>query len=201
MPGKYKNWYDDVIKKDPRFESCKSISDVNLLYPEFTFLILKLFTVAYSTGLKIFIKETYRSQARQLELFEKGYTQLKQNGMHHFGVAADLSFYKNKKSEPIKEIEWQKLGKIGKNLGLYWGGDWITFKDCSHLQLIPATVEAQTKIIEGKYPRLGKTSLNLQKILPFYEAVQKDNYSAKSIENLISIAKKLYFPVDKKLYN
>ena len=32
---------------------------------------------------------------------------------------------------------WKALGRAGKAEGLYWGGDWRSFKDWAHLQLYP----------------------------------------------------------------
>ena len=32
---------------------------------------------------------------------------------------------------------WRALGKAGKAEGLYWGGDWRSFKDWAHLQFFP----------------------------------------------------------------
>ncbi len=192
------DWHKKEILKYEKFHFLEINSDIKILYPNFAYLILKLFANAYSSGLKVLIKETYRSQARQFKLFQEGHTQLKQNGMHHFGVATDFCF-RDTQNKPPQEKDWQILGEIGRNLGLFWGGDWKTFKDFPHFQLIPATIEDQKKIMNGQYPRLGKTCLNLQKILLFYEAAKKDNYSVKSMGNLISIAKKLHSPVDKKL--
>lgn len=31
---------------------------------------------------------------------------------------------------------WQALGEEARNQGLFWGGDWITFKDWAHVQLV-----------------------------------------------------------------
>jgi ADP-Ribosyltransferase in polyvalent proteins/D-alanyl-D-alanine carboxypeptidase/Type III restriction enzyme, res subunit len=48
--------------------------------------------------------------------------------LHQQGIAADLAF-------TGKDSQWALLGKIAKEEGLVWGGDWKTLKDYGHVQL------------------------------------------------------------------
>jgi len=44
---------------------------------------------------------------------------------------------------------WQALGKAGKAEGLYWGGDWRSFKDWAHLQFFPNTKLSEVRKESG----------------------------------------------------
>lgn len=55
------NWYKDKIKQYKNYQSLGVISDIEILYPKFTFLIIRLFINAYKEKLKVCIFETYRS--------------------------------------------------------------------------------------------------------------------------------------------
>jgi hypothetical protein len=84
------SFYTNVIMNDPRFNSTKRIADPELLEPVTRDLVQAIITDAAVNGLKLMIFETYRSQARQIALFNQGATKLKQVGVHHFGLACDL---------------------------------------------------------------------------------------------------------------
>jgi peptidoglycan L-alanyl-D-glutamate endopeptidase CwlK len=44
---------------------------------------------------------------------------------------------------------WDALGKTAHDVGLYWGGDWKTFKDWAHVQLYPNSDLARVKKESG----------------------------------------------------
>lgn len=177
------NWYEDEIKKHSQYISAKLVSDLDILYPQFSLLILKLFVSARKEGLPICIYETYRSQERQAELFSKGVTKLKTNGMHHFGIAADLVFLNGKNPSWDSKNNWRRLGALGQTLGLEWGGSWKSFVDLPHFQLIPATASEQAKIINKNYP-VFDTSINIANILALYKQAQYTSFSIPSIDML-----------------
>ena len=55
---------------------------------------------------------------------------------HNFGVAWDIGIFKN--GEYIEESTlYKSAGDIGKQQGLEWGGDWETFTDEPHFQVVP----------------------------------------------------------------
>ena len=80
-------------------------------------------------GLKIFITETYRSQARQNELYNQGRTTPGQivtwtKKSNHTGrLAWDIACI-GKELYDITVLN--KAGQIGKSLGITWGGEWAT---------------------------------------------------------------------------
>ena len=186
------NWYEDGIKKHRRYQFTDLTSDIDILHPQFAFSVLKLFINAYKEGLRVCIFETYRSQERQLDLFNKGKTKLSKNGMHHFGVATDIVF-RTEKNQPIWQGDWAALGKIGKEFGLFWGGDWESFRDYPHFQLIPAMVSDQAKIINGDYPPYdNKVQTYVQQLIPYYRAVIESNYSDDKFTALIQCYENLF---------
>ena len=56
---------------------------------------------------------------------------------HNYGLAIDVvevsPMYGYKKGYPSSR--WDKIARIGKSLGLEWGGDWKSFVDKPHFQL------------------------------------------------------------------
>lgn len=180
------SWYEDKIKKYPQYTSSKLVTDLDILYPPFALNILKIFVTARKEGLSICIYETYRSQERQIELFNKGVTKLKTNGMHHFGVATDIVFLDNKNNPSwSEECNWKRLGEIGKNTGLIWGGDWPW--DKPHFQLIPATVPDQAKIIKGEYPPYDSSiDKCVADLLLLYKDSLVNKFSDASITEMVS---------------
>jgi hypothetical protein len=68
--------------------------------------------------------------------------------LHQQGIAADLAF-------TGKDKPWDLLGKIAKEEGLVWGGDWKTLKDYGHVQLgtaLPASGLAPMKPMAAHEP-------------------------------------------------
>ena len=53
---------------------------------------------------------------------------------HNYGLAIDVVEIKGK-SALYKNSQWKKIGKIGKQHGFEWGGDWKRFVDKPHFQI------------------------------------------------------------------
>jgi len=69
------NFFTDVISKDSRFSSTNRIDDLALLEPVTRQLVLMIIQQAANMGFDMMVFETYRSKARQQELFKQGATQ------------------------------------------------------------------------------------------------------------------------------
>jgi D-alanyl-D-alanine carboxypeptidase len=99
------------------------------------------------------IFETYRSEDRQLALFNQGATKLKTVGVHHYGLACDL--VKNINGEPSWKGDFGFLGKLAHANGMIWGGDWgdpggvHTFLDPDHVQR--CTLRRQSALFAGTF--------------------------------------------------
>lgn len=107
-------------------------------------------------GIPLVVTEGYRTFARQQELYEQGrskagliVTNAKAGySFHNYGIAFDVAF---KKGKAISwDGNWDLIGKIGKSLGLEWGGDWASFKDKPHFQL------TKGKSIDWYYNHIAK---------------------------------------------
>ncbi len=133
------------------------ISDINKLHASVAPICYEFLALAMTRGLDIRLFETYRSLERQAELYKKGYTKLKKGSMHQYGAAFDIVFNDREPWGP--KHPWQKLGQVGRDLGLYWGGDWRGAWDKPHFQIVPANYKYHQKIRKGKFPPLPMPTL------------------------------------------
>ncbi len=147
------NFYTNVIMNDPRFNSTKRIADPELLEPITRDLVQAIIADAAANGLKLMIFETYRSQARQIALFNQGATKLRQVGVHHYGLACDL--VKDINGQPSWKGDFSMLGALARHHRLIWGGDWGTpgshhsFVDDDHVQRV--TLGRQARLFAGDW--------------------------------------------------
>jgi hypothetical protein len=147
------SFYTDVIMKSPVFHSVTPIRDVSLLEPVTRDAVANIIKTAGLAGIKLMVLETYRSAELQLEYFNRGVTQLREVGVHHYGLAADLGVV------IAGQVNWKAnydfLGKYGLQFGLVWGGDWgaplapHSFRDYDHVQRI--AVADQSKLFNGSW--------------------------------------------------
>lgn len=96
-------------------------------------------------GFKPKIFYGWRSVAVQLDLFNKKRSKVKfsfHNATQKDGIPnsyavdiIDLRYGWSDKPETKKF--WEALGKAANENGLYWGGDWKSFKDWAHVQMHP----------------------------------------------------------------
>lgn len=120
--------------------------DTKQLHPDLQVIIEKLKLECEKQGLKIGISECLRTKQEQDNLYAKGRTDKSSkivtnakgstySSMHQWGVAFD--FYRNdgKGAYNTSDKFFEKVGAIGKKLGLEWGGDWKSIKDLPHFQL------------------------------------------------------------------
>lgn len=56
---------------------------------------------------------------------------------HNFGIAFDIGFFGPTGLYIDEGLEYDVAGKIGKSLGLTWGGDWESFQDKPHFEWHP----------------------------------------------------------------
>lgn len=147
------NFYTDVILKDPRFNSVNRVSDPALLEPIMRQLVQQIVASAQHMGIDVMIFETFRSQARQQQLFNNGATKLRQVGVHNYGLACDI--VRSVGGEPSWKGDFSFLGELAHSSGLIWGGDWgdptvkHTFIDGVHVQR--CTVPTQGALFAGNF--------------------------------------------------
>lgn len=116
---------------------------IELLTKETQGLANKLVSACAAHGLAIKITDTLRTKEEQDELYAQGRTKPGSivtnvkypNSMHNWGVAFD--FCRNDGTGAYNEAGnfFAKVGAIGRNIGLEWGGDWTSIVDRTHFQL------------------------------------------------------------------
>ncbi|KWT86783.1 M15 family metallopeptidase [Candidatus Magnetominusculus xianensis] len=147
------NFYTDVIVKDSRFESVNRVGDLNLLEPITRGKVQAIISDAKAHGVDLMVFETYRSQARQDELFKQGATKLRIVGVHHYGLACDI--VKSIGGDPSWKGGFSLLGRLAHQHGLIWGGDWgnptihHNFIDAVHVQR--CSIIRQASLFRGEW--------------------------------------------------
>jgi hypothetical protein len=146
-------FYTDVIQKDPRFESPTRVADLALLEPTTRRLVEQIIASAQQMGISLMVYETFRSQARQQELFNQGASKLRAVGVHNYGLACDI--VRNIGGEPSWKGDFSFLGQLAEASGLIWGGDWgnpnikHSFVDAVHVQR--CTIARQPALFAGTW--------------------------------------------------
>ncbi|WP_144556548.1 peptidoglycan-binding protein [Bacillus pumilus] len=123
---------------------------------------IEMIKQAYKEGIFVQITSGYRSFTEQNKLYAQGRTApgkivTKAKGgqsNHNYGLAIDyvlLSADGRKALWTINE-KWRRVAQIGKSLGFSWGGDWKSFKDYPHLEMMGSLT--LTQLQAGKRPFL-----------------------------------------------
>jgi len=147
------NFYTDVIKLDARFNSVARIDDLQLLEPKTRQLVQLILSGAAQMGIEVAVFETYRSQARQEQLYLNGATRLRVVGVHHYGLACDI--VREISGEPSWKGDFSFLGQLARSAGMIWGGNWgdphvrHSFVDPVHVQR--CTVARQPQLFDGSW--------------------------------------------------
>lgn len=180
--------------------------DISMLHPKLKSLIQELKVECEKQGLKIGISECLRTKEEQDRLYAKGRT-LSGNivtnakgstysSMHQWGVAFD--FYRNDGKGAYENGDgfFEKAGKIGKSLGLEWGGDFKSIKDLPHFQLpywgsTTAKLKSMYKTPENFFKTWEEMPMTEQERIKF-------NSLVKQVEEL-TIAKERVYHYTKEL--
>lgn len=136
---------------------------LNLLHPDFQPRAERLLARCVEAGIMIMIVETWRSQAAHEEDVKNGRSWVKKSKHQNTitkiiptvlmktlkidncfipaSLAIDIAPYSQYQLHGSDKLQWdgddpvwQKLGKIGKSLGLRWGGRWQT-ADMAHFEM------------------------------------------------------------------
>lgn len=151
--------------------------DITLCHPRLQKLAGQLTKLCAGQGLPIGIGECFRSAAEQDALYAQGRTKpgavvtnakgSSYSSMHQWGIAFD--FYRADKKGAYNEEGgfFQRVGAIGKSIGLEWGGDWRSIVDKPHFQLpdwgsTPARLKTEYKTFENFKKTWEKAGQNSQ---------------------------------------
>lgn len=116
------------------------------LHPKVQAMANKFLDACKKAGIDVLVTSTYRDFESQNELYAQGRTKPGRivtnakagQSWHNYRLAFDIVPIKNGKAvwgttgDDLKL--WQKLGAIGKSIGLEWAGDWVKFKEFPHFQ-------------------------------------------------------------------
>jgi hypothetical protein len=137
----------------------KTDDKIKKLHPQLRPIASKFINeVQKRLGHKLRITDGLRTFAEQDALYAKGRTTSGKivtrakggQSYHNYGLAFDCYFTQDGKVTFAKAIN-ADIAKIGKELGLEWGGSWTSFKDMPHFQLSKGkTSELLAKYNAGK---------------------------------------------------
>lgn len=163
--------------------------DRTKLHPKLQKLMEKHISECKKQGLIIGIGECVRTAAEQDALYAQGRTKpgakvtnapgYSYSSCHQFGIAYDVYRNDGKGAFNNNDGFFDKVGKIGKKIGLEWGGDWKSPADKPHFQLPDwGSTTKQLKAIYGtpeKFMATWKTD-------KASETNGKEEYNMKTIQ-------------------
>ena len=128
-----------IASVDPRSEK-----NIATLLPEVQPMARELVHKAAAAGITIRIISGLRSYAEQDALYAQGRTAPGNKvtnakggySNHNFGIAFDVGVFEGG-SYIGESPKYKAVGVIGMDLGLEWGGNWVTIVDQPHFQLRP----------------------------------------------------------------
>lgn len=149
---------------------------------------LQLIELAYKEDIYVQITSGYRSFAEQTILYNQGRTDKSKpivtnakagQSNHNYGLAIDFVLISEDGKTALWTVnaDWKRVATIGKSLGFTWGGDWKTFKDNPHLEMMGGL--SIKDLQAGKKPKLKLKSTAKQAVNKV-ETVKKEAVKAVS---------------------
>ena len=114
-------------------------------------------------GLKVLVTETVRDDEYQRYLVANGYASKNATRPTFHSAKAGLAFdiCKNVKGQEYSDSSFfTKCGRIAKQVGFSWGGDWKSFVDKPHIQWDANGKYTGSMILSGKYPPTMEEYMN-----------------------------------------
>jgi peptidoglycan L-alanyl-D-glutamate endopeptidase CwlK len=109
--------------------------------------------------------QAVRNLQRQQQLIRSGRSQVLLS-FHNFNLAADVGLYARRRYLR-RSARYLRMGQMAKDLGIYWGGDFVGFPDPGHIQRFKNSAALVTK-----YPMLA---FEFEKYRDHYEAIYRKN--------------------------
>lgn len=175
----------------------KSQAKINTLKEPLKTAATVLVEQSYSIGIYVIITEALRTYEYQNSLYAKGRntagkvikpSEVVTNARggfsnHNFGYAFDFALlmrdgrtikWDTRRSDNLDALpDWGQVVAIAKKMGLEWGGDWRSFTDLPHLQMVFGLSTAQYRA--GIRPAASEVSKALAKInSTFATPIQKE---------------------------
>lgn len=148
---------DRIADEEGRFD-LRSEKNIMTLHPQAQILARRFLAGAQASqqlsdaGVVARIISGTRTYQEQAALFALGRTRPGKivtnasagRSNHNFGIAWDIGLFKGPnylQESPLYSV----TGALGRDLGLEWGGDWVSFVDKPHFQLITGITLAQVR--------------------------------------------------------
>ncbi len=126
--------------------------DIGELLPPVQVRVQRFIDLCHDHGIDLLITSTYRDNESQDALYAQGRTKpgkivTKAKGgqsFHNHRCAVDVvPLLNGKPNWNTKDPVWQTVGRLGKEAGLEWAGDWTRFKEMAHFQYTGGLTLAQ----------------------------------------------------------
>ena len=142
--------YRQVVGEPPQTPANPTLADqrseqnIATLLPPVQPLARALIAAAATAGITIKIISGTRTYEEQDALYEQGRTRsgpIVTNARggysnHNFGIAFDIGVFEGGRYLD-ESPAYKTVGALGKQLGLEWGGDWLSIQDEPHFELRP----------------------------------------------------------------
>lgn len=124
-------------------------TSLDSLDPVFRPLAFALLARLTEERIPVFIVNTRRTEAEQVDAIARGVSWVK-HSKHLDGLAIDVVPYhtylahgENKLNWNTTDPIWLRIGQIGEQLGLRWGGRWVKTPDYGHFEYVPPRREEE----------------------------------------------------------
>ena len=128
--------------------------DLNELLPQVKTKVEHFIQLCKDSNIDLLVTSTYRDLESQAALYSQGRTSPGKivtnagpgDSYHNWRCAIDVVPLVNGKadwdgSHPV----WAEIGRLGKEAGLEWAGEWVHFKELAHFQYSGGLTIAQLK--------------------------------------------------------
>ena len=113
------------------------IVDLDALHPYFRDKVITLIALCKAKGIELAVVESYRTHSKQNEYQSMGNKYTRAAGgksKHQYGLAVDVVPMIDSVAQWNNVKLWRKVGVIGEQLGLRWGGRWRELYDPGHFE-------------------------------------------------------------------
>lgn len=117
----------------------------------------KFIELCHNNDIDLLVTSTYRDNESQNQLYAQGRTLPGKKvtnakageSWHNYRCAVDVVPLRSGKpvwdgNDPV----WKTVGKLGKEAGLEWAGDWVKFKELAHFQYTGGKTMTQLRMGE-----------------------------------------------------
>jgi hypothetical protein len=133
------------------------IADLDALHPYFRDKVTMLIAMCKAKGIELAIVESYRTHSKQNEYKSMGKNYTRSGGgksKHQYGLAVDIVPMIDSVAQWDNTKLWRKVGVIGEQLGLRWGGRWKSLYDPGHFEWTGGLSSSHLSM--GQWPHLPK---------------------------------------------